>query len=256
MKQHSLKLMVAAAALSFGAAGVQAAEVEDVLKAGKKKLANAQASQKRIDKIASDTTDIVVDFGAKNDELEEINVYNQQKALVIKHQELTISKLKASIAGVQDTERRIPPLIERMIEGLEQHIALDMPFNLKDREARVQKFRTNIGSSDMSAAEKFRQVLQAYQFELEYGTKIDTYVDEVKVGDTLQEVNILRLGRTVLAYQSKDKNRAGVWDQESRSWVPLDAGAYRNALSSAIRIANKTATLDILTLPVKAPEAQ
>lgn len=256
--KHSLKLMIAAAALSVGAAGTQAAEVDDILKAGKKKLANAQASQKRIDKIAAATDDLVIEFNTLNDELDDTKVYNRQKRLVIAHQQLQMDRLRASIAGVQDTERRIPPLIERMIVGLEQHIAIDLPFNMEEREERVERFRNNIGDSGKSVAEKFRQVLEAYRIELEYGNKIDTYVAEIQLGDsdTPQEVNIFRLGRTALVYQTKDKSKAGVWDQASREWTPLDASEYRNAISTAIRIAKKTATLDIMTMPVKAPEAQ
>lgn len=254
--KHSLKLIIAAAALSVGAAGAQAADVDDILKAGKKKLNNAAASQKRIDKIAADTTDLTLDFQTASDELEDTKVYNRQKELVIAHQKLQMDRLRNQIASIQDTERGIPPLIERMIEGLEQHVALDLPFDIEERQERVKRFRDGLGDSGKSVAEKFRQVLEAYRIELEYGNKIDTYVTEIEVDGAPQEVNIFRMGRTALVYQTKDKTKAGVWDQDSRSWQPLDAGEYRNAISTAIRIAKKTATLDIMTMPIKAPEAQ
>lgn len=256
MKQHPLKLISAVALLCFGAAGAQAAEVGDILKAGKKKLANAQASQRRIDKIAAATDDLVTEFNQVNDELDDTKVYNRQKELVIRQQRVRVERIKSDIAGVQDTQRSIPPLIERMIDAYEQLVALDMPFDMDARKKRVERFRNNISSSEFNDSEKFRQVLAAYLIELDYSNKLADYVVEIDIDGEPQEVNMLRLGRTSLVYQTKDKSRAGVWDPETRRWVELDAGEYRNAISDALRISRKTATIDIMKLPVKAPEAQ
>ena len=256
MKQHPLKLIIAAALLCFGAAGAQAAEVGDILKAGKKKLANAQASQQRIDKIAAATDDLAIEFNQVNDEIDDTGVYNRQKELVIQQQLVRIERIKADIAGVQDTQRSVPPLVERMIDAYEQLIALDMPFDVDQRQKRVERFRNNIASPEFNDSEKFRQVLAAYLIELGYSSKLADYVVEIEVDGEPQEVNMLRLGRTALVYQTKDKSRAGVWDPETRTWIDLDAGEYRNAISNALRISRKTATIDIMTLPVKAPEAQ
>jgi hypothetical protein len=48
---------------------------------------------------------------------------------------------------------------------------------------------------------------------------------------------------------------SGVWDQKNRTWVPLSRGEYRNAIMKGLRIARKEASIDLMSLPVAAPEA-
>ncbi len=261
MKQHRFKLMALTTLLStgmlLGAAGAQAnADVDDVLKAGKEKVTSAKASQKRIDKIADETYDLLTDYKTVSKQIENLRIYNEQLDRQIAHQERGIGELEESIANVQDTERQIPPLTIRMIDALEQFIALDMPFSMDERKDRVEKLRNNVSRSDLTSAEKFRQVLEAYTIELGYGQKIETYRDQIEIDGQVQEVNVLRIGRIALTYQTKDKGKTGVWDQDARQWMDLNSGTYRSAISNAIRIAKKQASQDILTLPIKAPEAQ
>ncbi len=131
------------------------------------------------------------------------------------------------------------------------------PFSLDrdERNDRIAFLKANVDRSDISASEKFRQVLEAYKIENEYGRKIDTYKDEIQIEgvDQTREVDILRVGRIALLFQSTDKDVTGAW--ADGAWKPLDSGEYRNAVSQGIRIAKKQASIDILNLPITAPEA-
>ena len=70
-----------------------------------------------------------------------------------------------------------------------------------------------------------------------------------------REVNFFRVGRVALLYQTTDTEISGAWDKESKSFVQLDKGEYRNAILKGLRIARKQASIDILKIPVSAPEA-
>ena len=70
-----------------------------------------------------------------------------------------------------------------------------------------------------------------------------------------REVAIFALGRISVMYQTKDAKYAGVWDQSQRAWVELDAGEYRAAILKGIKIAKKQASIDVMQLPILAPEA-
>ena len=109
--------------------------------------------------------------------------------------------------------------------------------------------------SDITIAEKFRQVLEAYKIENEYGRKIDSYKGVASVGGSDREVNFLRIGRIGLMYQTTDGEESGAWDQDKRTWVELDSGDYRGAIQKGLRIARKQASIDIMKLPIPAPEA-
>lgn len=259
MKQHRLKVMALATALATGAMGavtVQAGSVKDVLKEGEEKVASSAASQKRIDKIAEQTSNIAVDFDTVNKQIESTRLYNETLELQIAHQERQMANIRKNIDNVQETQREMPPLTIRMVDAIENYIQLDMPFDLDQRRKQVEDLRNDVGRADMTVAEKFRRVLEVYKYELEYGAvgSLATYSQEIEVNGVVKQVDILRLGRVALCYQTKDKEHTGVWDQDNRQWVELDAGTYRSAIANAIRIAKKTATRDILTLPVKAPE--
>ena len=119
----------------------------------------------------------------------------------------------------------------------------------------IEFLRANLDRSDVSVAEKFRQVLEAYKIENEYGRKIDAYKGSVEIDGTERDVNFFRVGRIALLYQTTDTEISGAWDQASRSWVPLDRGEFRNAIMKGLRIARKEASIDLMNLPVAAPEA-
>ncbi|MDO8886505.1 DUF3450 domain-containing protein, partial [Candidatus Oleimmundimicrobium sp.] len=136
---------------------------------------------------------------------------------------------------------------------LEQFVALDLPFNKDARQAAIDKVRDNLDSSRFSAAEKFRQVLELYDIESQYSRTIDQFEGMIDLDGQPRQVNFFRVGRIALMYQTSDQGQTGVWDVKSGSWQA--ANSYRSAVSKGIRIAKKQAAIDILTLPIPAPEA-
>ena len=142
-----------------------------------------------------------------------------------------------------------------MIDGLEQFVDLDVPFHIDERKERVEFLCSSMDRSDISIAEKFRQVLEAYKIENEYGRKIDSYKGVATVNGAERDVNFLRIGRIGLLYQTTDGEHSGAWDKTQGAWVELDAGDYRGAIQKGLRIARKQASIDIMKLPIPAPEA-
>jgi hypothetical protein len=109
--------------------------------------------------------------------------------------------------------------------------------------------------SDVTSAEAFRQVLELYSIELQYGRGIEAYTDTIELGGAGREVDILRIGRVALVYQSTDGAETGAWNKDSQSWEELSAGDYAAAVRKGVRIAKKQATIELLNMPVSAPEA-
>ena len=169
-------------------------------------------------------------------------------------QRQTITDLESSIENATLMERQITPLTLKMINALEQFVSLDMPFLLDERRDRIARLHANLSRADLSSAEKFRQVLEAYKIESEYGARIDNYTDTVMMDGKPREVILLRVGRIALIYQTPDQQITAAWDQRSRSWQVLDSGDYRSAVAEGIRIARKRAAVDMLQLPIPAPE--
>jgi hypothetical protein len=115
--------------------------------------------------------------------------------------------------------------------------------------------RDSLNAPDISVAEKYRQVIEAYLIENEYGRKVDTYQDIVDLNGSRQEVDILQVGRVALLCQTKDTKTSARWNNADEKWDVLDNSTYRNTIRKGIKMAKKQASIDILTLPISAPEA-
>ena len=232
-----------------------AAEVDTVLKTGAGKTAAAQSSQKRIDKLADQTYDILQDFRVVNKEIEGLEVYNAQLEKQIENQQTTMADIADSIENATIIERQIMPLSIKMLDALEQYVNLDLPFQNEMRLESIAQVRANLDKARFSSAEKFRQVLELYDIESDYGSTISEYGGILPLNGQERQVTFLRVGRIALLYQTSDQSQTGVWDTRSGSWQPVSSGEYRSATSKAIRIAKKQAAINMLNLPISAPES-
>lgn len=258
MINHRLKhvLLAAAAALLGAAVAVQADTLDDILEVSASKTDAARRSQARVDRLADETRNLLDDYKTVTKQIDGLRVYNARLQRQIDNQLRRIAEIDSSIDQVTVIQRQMTPLVIRMIDGLEQFVAMDVPFNLDERRARIEFLRTNVDRSDLTVAEKFRQVLEAYNIELQYGRGFETYHDTIDTGTGPRDVDFLRIGRLALVYQTTDGGEAGVWNNQSRSWQPLPTGDYAAAIRQGVRIAKKQATIELLNMPIAAPETR
>lgn len=249
---------VAASLLAlFGAAATaQTGTIDDILEVSSAKTQAARESQAKVDRLADETRSLLDDYKTVMKQIDGLRVYNARLQRQIDNQLRRIAEIDESIDQVTVIQRQMTPLVIRMIDGLEQFVEMDVPFNMEERRQRIEFLRTNVDRSDLTVAEKFRQVLEAYNIELQYGRGFETYTDTIDLGTGPRDVDFLRIGRVALVYQSTDGAEAGAWNNETRSWEPLPVGQYGNAIRKGVRIAKKQATIDLLNMPVSAPEAQ
>jgi len=259
MTTHRFKTVLLAACVAGGALGVaassNAASIDQILDVGKQRTAEAKTSQAKIDRLADETRDLLSDYKTVMKQVDGLRVYNARLERQIANQNRRISDIDGSISEVAVIQRQIPPLVGRMLDGLEQFINLDMPFDLDTRLGNIEAVRNNLDRSDVTAAEAFRQVLELYSIELQYGRGIESYSDTIEINGTPREVDILRIGRISLVYQTTDGAETGAWDTGSGTWEALPAGDYASAVRKGVRIAKKQATIELLNMPVAAPEA-
>jgi hypothetical protein len=258
MNMHRFKLIALAMTLSFGALlgfQAQANTVDAVLKIGQAKTSAAQKSQQKVDKLSGETGDLLTDYKTVMKQVDGLRVYNTRLEKQLANQIQRIDDIENSINQVTVIQRQVTPLVIRMIDSLEQFIELDVPFLQRERKERIAFLRSSIDRSDLSVAEKFRQVLEAYKIENEFGRKVTAYKGSLSIDGVERDVNFFQVGRIALLYQTTDTEISGVWDKASSDFIQLDKGEYRNAILKGLRIARKQASIDILKLPISAPEA-
>ena len=258
MNMHRFKTIALAMTMSFGALlgfQAQANTVDAVLKVGQAKTTAAQKSQKKVDKLAGETGDLLTDYKTVMKQVDGLRVYNARLEKQIANQLKRIDDIETSIDQVTVIQRQVTPLVIRMIDSLEQFVGLDVPFLMEERKERIAFLRSSIDRSDLSVAEKFRQVLEAYKIENEFGRKVTAYKGSLSIDGVERDVNFFQVGRIALLYQTTDTEISGVWDKAGGEYIQLDKGEYRNAILKGLRIARKQASIDILKLPISAPEA-
>ena len=244
-----------ATSLAFSMPTAFANETSDVLQQVEQSQKASQLSQKKINKLADSQLTLLQQFKVELKTLEGLQVYNAQLAEQVDSQQQQIASLDQSIDQVTHVERQIVPLMIKMIDSLHAFVELDLPFNREERAERIQFLTETLKRADVSVSEKMRQVLEAYQVEIEYGNLIEAYRDTINIDNTDMEVDILRIGRTAMYYQSLDKEKSGIYNKQSRKWIALDS-QYKNDIRNAIRIARKQLSPDLLNLPLFAVKEQ
>jgi hypothetical protein len=212
----------------------------------------AEQSQRRIDEISDQTDELLSKYRTTWKQIEAMDAYNRQMQDLIKSQEHELESLSDQLERVQIVSRSVTPLMLRMIDSLEKFVALDVPFLIDERTKRVEDLRKMMDRADVTTAEKFRQIMEAYQIENEYGRTIEAYRSTIDIDGRETTVDFLRFGRIALVYQSLDEKEAGVWSQEQHKFLPLDS-SYRSSIRQGLRIARKQAAPDLIRLPLPAP---
>ena len=195
----------------------------------------------------------MADFGTVTKVVDGLKVYNNLLQRQVNNQVLEMDALRESIDNVALIERQIVPLMTRMLDALEEFIQLDTPFLQKERNQRLTRLRGMMERSDVTAAEKFRRVLEAYSIENDYGRTIEAYKGSLEMEDgRQQEVDFLRIGRVSLTYQSVGGNFTGAWDNATRTYIELPPETYKTQVAAGLRIARKQVAPDLLVIPVPA----
>ena len=210
-------------------------------------------SQKRVDGLSGQTDTMLAEYKMTLQQIDALRVYNNQVETLIGSQQAEITSLEGQIDNVELVGRQITPLMLEMISGIESFVELDVPFLLDERRTRVATLRELMERADISDAERYRRIMEAYQIENDFGRTIEAYRADLELGGVTRSVDFLRFGRIALLYQTQDGTETGVWDQKAGEWIVLP-GEYRGPVRQGLRIARKQVAPDMLQLPIPAAE--
>ncbi|MCP5144368.1 MAG: DUF3450 domain-containing protein [Gammaproteobacteria bacterium] len=209
----------------------------------------AAAAQQRINEIRERTQDAASRYAQALADADSLEKYNNQLSEQVSNQQEEISSIEKQLLDIETTNREVQPLMQQMVDALEQFVSLDVPFLQDERKLRVANLQAIMGRADITISEKYRRILEAYQIELEYGRTLDAYAGVKSDGRT---VEFVRLGRISLMYITLDRTESGYWDANKGDWV-VDNN-YIGAIEEALRVARKDGAPELLTVPVPAPQ--
>ncbi|MDA8708319.1 DUF3450 domain-containing protein [Hellea sp.] len=248
LKSSIAKRLLLAGAVGLMMASPASAQLESALNTAKASTSASAASQQRVEDLDDEADTAVREYRAVLQQKDNISLFVAQQDIFLQSQKSEIASLRRQLGTVEQIKQGMSPMMLKMAAEIEDSIKADMPFNLAERLARVERMKNTLADPEVSPAEQYRQVLNAFKIEVSYGQGIDSYegMHPTKPGNI---VNFLRFGRVSLVYMTKDESEVGRYNLDTKSWDILN-GADALALRKAIRISRGEAAPDVVFAPV------
>lgn len=160
-----------------------------------------------------------------------------------------VDQLEQEIASIARISEELLPFLEQVYARLADLVQTDAPFLADERQRRIANLRRIMDDHQTASGEKFRKIFEALAIEAEYGTTVEMYPQKITLDDQAVMVNIFRLGRIALFFQTPDGETCGVFDSASRQWSPLPP-RYNAAITAAMEIGAKRRPVELLNLPI------
>ncbi|MFM7275391.1 MAG: DUF3450 domain-containing protein, partial [Gammaproteobacteria bacterium] len=207
------------------------------------------------DALAAETGSLLAEYRTLSRQLDGLALHNARLERQYADQQRRLAGIAAASEGAVALQREIAPLLTRMIDSLEQFVALDLPFRLDERRARIAALREALARSDTPLDAAFGAVLGAYRAELDYAAAIGSWSEAITIDGEPRTADLLHVGRSLLLAQTADQQKSLRWDPATAAWVALDDD-HAHALRDAIRIARGEIAPQVLRLPFPAAAAE
>ena len=172
--------------------------------------------QNKIDDLDIESKKIYFEYKDTLNEYKSLKNYDDQLAKIISAQIQEIESIKNQLDSLDNINIDILPLLKRMVDSLSKFISIDIPFLENERIARINELDSLIVRSDITTAEKFRKIFEAYQIEANFGKTIEVYQGFQLIDNSEKAVDFFRLGRLGLYYRTPNGKDTGYWDANAK----------------------------------------
>ncbi len=250
MKKHFLTMLILSLIGLLGISAVSANSLTQAQVIEAKTNHSSQRTQQDIDKEAQQVLELQTHIEQATDSLSNLTLYRNHLTQIVSSQEKEIQQLQRQRDQIEETRQGIIPLMYHMLDELDRLLHTDLPIRFTARTERLEQLNALIIRADISDAEKFRRILEAFQIEMDYGYKIAAYQQTITLDDGSQRVvQQLHIGRITLISRSRDKQQAWIWQQEQQKWHSL-LSKDLPALDNAFLMAKKQTPPQLLRLPL------
>ncbi|HBB54816.1 MAG TPA: hypothetical protein DCZ49_01365 [Hyphomonadaceae bacterium] len=233
------------------------AQLAQAIQAGQAGTNAAAQAQQQIDSLDDARSSAIRDYRTQLQKLDSARLFVAQQGRVVESQRTELAALEDQLGRIDEIRAEMVPMMLEMIEVLKNFVANDLPFQLNGetgRLARLARLDEYMADPNISPAERYRQIVEAFQQEMNYGRTIATYDDEVEINGETKSVTVFRYGRVSMVAQTKDANQSQpklyVFDRTDRTWKNLP-GSYRGDVRQGIRIAREVTTPSVIFGPVQ-----
>lgn len=220
----------------------------------------AQNAQQKIDANSDQSFQLQAEVERLQDQIDNLSLYQAHLKKLVASQEAEKTSIDEQLTNITETRQGVVPLMYHMIDGLQASLEQGVPVRMASREKRLDELKTLMGRADISEAEKYRRILEAYQIEIDYGSKLGVYEGQIKLSqdnqrqDDIRQVDLLYVGKVVLLARSKDAQHAWLWSQSQKQWQDVSAD-QKSDINQAYALANKQQAPSLLHLPLSVTQA-
>ena len=250
---QSALVVIGACTLLFTTTMASAQNLDSSVQVEQQINEKSASSQTRVSILARQSQDLLAEYRSVVRETQSLEIYNDNLERVVSDQQNEVQSINRQLAGLEATNRGVVPLMLEMIDALARIVEADTPFRIEERRARVERLQDMMDQAEVTASEKYRRVMEAYQGELEFGRTTEAYSDTLPT--TGQTVDFLRVGRALLIYQTSDQSATGWFNPRTREFEELDDDRFRTEVRNGLAIARNEKAPNLVMLPVPAPEA-
>lgn len=226
------------------------AQLDQAIQTGERATRQAEQVQDQINQLDDERSDLVREYRTMLQRLDAAKLYAAQQERVVASQREELASLNDQLGRVDEISAQMTPMMLDMISDLEVFVEADLPFKSELRQERLDQLNRAMDSADVSPAERYRLIIEAYQAEMEYGRTIASYEEEIDVDGEPVTVQLFQYGRVALVYLNPVTGEVARWDRETNAWQPLDS-SFRRPIQDAIRIAEGTKQQDVLFGPIE-----
>lgn len=238
-----------AVALIAGLAIPAQAQLRQALDTGEQATRRAAQVQEQINQLDDQRSDMVREYRTLLQRRDAAELFARQQELVVNSQTEEITSLTEQLGSIDDITAQTIPMLLSMIEDLKLFVSADLPFKMEERTTRLETLDAVMASATVTPSEQYRLIMEAYSAELEYGSTIDTWQEEIEINGNVTMVDMFLYGRVALVYVAPN-GRAARYDRATRAWVDLP-NSYVPDIQQAIRVAEGMAQQVVLFAPVQ-----
>ncbi len=177
-------------------------------------------------------------------EVEKARQMDEQQALTA-----GIERKKQELWDIEQISAQISPFLDQLLGRIQDFSRRDLPFLQEERTSRMSALISLSHDPKVPVSERFRKIMEALMVEAEYGQTIEVHQQTINLSGQDTLVNIFRLGRLNLFYQTLDKHYCGGYNTAKKDWEPLDI-AHLKDIQAAIDMGSKRKPVELLDLPL------
>ncbi len=208
-----------------------------------------QSTQKTEDVWFKRKAEMTAEFETLTRETAQLAALNKELRQKAAMQQAALDEVNREIDEIARMATQLLPFLKETRQRLEVMVESSLPFLPDERYTRLKNLGRILDDANVTVCEKFRKIMEALSIEAEYGNTVEIYQGKISIDGKNILVDIFRLGRLSLFFQSLDQKETGYFNPLTSRWHLLPH-KYNRDIGSAFEIGAKRRSADLLNLPL------